>query len=174
MRLPAALLLAVAAATVPATNAPVANLDIARYAGTWHEIAHLPMFWQRKCASDITATYTPRADGGIDVRNACRTAHGEQQVSEGRAKAVKGRPGTLKVTFAPRALSWLPAVWADYWVIDLDEDYRWAVVGGPSRKYLWILSRTPSMSKTQFDALRARAQARGYPVERLVVAAPLD
>jgi apolipoprotein D and lipocalin family protein len=78
------------------------------------------------------------------------------------------------VRFAPRWLAWLPMVWADYWVIELDPDYRWAVVGSPSRKYLWVLSRTPSMDAGQFRAIRNRAAARGYPVERLVMAAPLD
>ena len=60
-------------------------------------------------------------------------------------------------------------VWADYWVVELDPEYRWAVVGGPSRKYLWILSRTPTMDRTQYDAIRARAAQRGYPVEKLVL-----
>ena len=176
MRIPIALLCAAvvgAARAQAGANAPVEQLDIARYSGTWHEIAHLPMFWQRKCASDITATYTRRDDGGIDVRNACRTAAGEEQVSTGRAKPVPGSPGALKVTFAPRIVSWLAFTWADYWVIDLDNDYQWAVVGSPSRKYLWILSREPSMSRSRFEELRARARARGYRVDRLVVAAPL-
>lgn len=176
MRLPALLLVAMAAtaSAQPMPNRPVDALDLGRYAGTWHEIAHLPMFWQRKCVSDITATYTPNADGTIAVRNACRDANGELQVSEGRAKPVPGRPGALEVTFAPRALAWLPFVWADYWVVDLDPAYRWAVVGSPSRKYLWILSREPSMPRARFDELTARAAARGYPVDRLVRAAPVE
>lgn len=162
-----------AAAVASSPNAPVAELDLQRYAGRWHEIAHLPMFFQRKCASDITATYTLRPDGSIEVRNACRKRDGSQQVSEGIARPVDERPGQLEVRFAPRWLSWAPGVWADYWVIALDPDYRWAVVGGPSRKYLWILSRESSMSQSQFDTLRADAAARGYPVDRLVIAAPL-
>ena len=89
------------------------------------------------------------------------------------ARPVKGRPGALKVRFAPRWLSWLPMVWADYWVIALDPDYYWALVGGPSRKYLWVLSRQPSMPKEQFDRLVTEAARRGYPVDRLVMAASL-
>lgn len=177
MRPPLAFVLAATvagAAAQPVDNTPVASLDLDRYAGTWHEIAHLPMFWQRKCERDITATYTRNADGTIGVRNACATADGARQESEGRAKPVAGPPGALKVTFAPRAVAWLPFVWADYWVIDLDPDYRWAVVGSPSRKYLWILSREPAMPRARFDELKARAAARGYPVDRLVVAAPLQ
>ena len=87
---------------------------------------------------------------------------------------VQGQPAALRVRFAPAWLSWLSMVWADYWVVDLDADYQWAVVGGPSRKYMWVLSRSPSMSRTRFDRIKERARQRGYPVERLVMAAPLD
>lgn len=163
--------LATAAPTLP--NRPVKALDLARYAGTWHEIAHLPLFFQRKCIDTITATYTLRPDGTVGVHNACRTAKG-MDASDGVARRVDADSGALKVRFAPGWLAWLPMVWADYWVIELDPDYRWAVVGSPSRKYLWVLSREPSMPASQFRAIRDRAQARGYPVDRLIMAAPLD
>lgn len=157
----------------PLPNRPVPALDLARYAGTWHEIAHLPLFFQRKCIDTITATYTPLPDGTLTVRNACRTAKG-MDASDGVARRVDAGSGALKVRFAPGWLAWLPMVWADYWVIELDPDYRWAVVGSPSRKYLWVLSREPSMPTAQFRAIRDRAAARGYPVDRLIMAAPLD
>ena len=162
----------VAAASLP--NQPVPNLDLARYLGQWHEIGHLPMFFQRKCVDRITATYTADADGTIAVHNACRVKDGSMDASDGVARKVDGRSAALQVRFAPAWLSWLPLVWADYWVVDLDPDYRWAVVGGPSRKYLWVLSRSPSMSRTQFDHIKERARQRGYPVDNLVMAAPLD
>ncbi len=155
-------------------NKPVASLDLQRYAGHWHEIAHLPMFFQRKCASDITATYTPRPDGNITVRNTCRTKQGDTKVSEGLARPVASHPGALEVRFAPKWLSWLPMAWADYWVVDLDPDYQWAVVGGPSRKYMWVLSRAPAMPEALFSRIKERAALRGYDVEALVVAAPLE
>lgn len=161
-----------AASTV--SNAPVAAVDLQRYAVQWHEIAHLPMFFQRKCVDQITATYSVNADGTVAVHNACRTKAGKMDVSDGVAKTVQGQPGALKVRFAPRVLAWLPWVWADYWVIDLDPNYQWAVVGGPSRKYLWVLSRTPSMDTKLFQQILDRARARGYPVDKLVMAAPLD
>ena len=59
--------------------------------------------------------------------------------------------------------------WADYWVVDLDPDYQWAVVGGSSRKYRWILSRTPTMARSKYDAIVARAAQGGYPVDELVL-----
>lgn len=165
---------AMAITTASLPNQPVPALDLDRYAGQWHEMAHLPMFFQRKCKDRITATYTLRADGDVDVRNACRTRAGKQDVSEGVAKPVQGQPGALKVRFAPGWLSWLPWVWGDYWVVELDPDYQWAVVGSPTRKYMWILSRTPTMSGDRFRQLVARARQRGYPVDQLVMAAPLD
>lgn len=164
------LLLAMAAAPGPVpVNQPVRALDLQRYSGRWHEIAHLPMFFQRQCVGDVTATYTPLPDGSIEVRNACRTKSGAMAATVGLAKPVPGQPGALKVRFAPAWLGWVPGIWADYWVVELDPDYRWAVVGGPSRKYLWILSRTPAMDRAAFEAIRAHAAELGYPVDKLVM-----
>ena len=155
-------------ATLPNTPVPV---ELQRYAGQWHEIAHLPLFFQRKCVANITATYTLRDDGKVGVRNACDKADGQQLVSEGVARPVPGKPGQLEVRFAPDWLAWAPMVWADYWVIELDPDYRWAVVGGPDREHLWILSRTAAMPRADYEAIRERAAQRGYPVEKLVLPA---
>ena len=160
-----------AAATLP--NQPVPSLDLQRYLGQWHEIAHLPMFFQRKCLDTITATYTANLDGTIGVHNACRDRDGSIDASDGVARKVEGRTAALKVRFAPSWLAWLPIVWADYWVVDLDVNYRWAVVGGPSRKYMWVLSRLPKMSRATFDEITRRAEQRGYPIDDLVMAAPL-
>lgn len=160
-----------ARATVPVASVP--EMDLTRYAGHWYEIAHLPVSFQRQCAGDITAAYALRADGSIDVRNACRTRDGKQAVADGVARTVEDHPGRLQVRFVPGWLSWVPLVWADYWVIDLDPDYQWAVVGDPKRKYLWILSREPRMDGDLFNRLKARAEAMGYDLEPLVMAAPL-
>lgn len=155
-------------------NQPVPQLDLERYMGEWHEIAHLPLVFQRQCVGDITARYTLDQDGEIRVLNACRTRDGSTDTAMGAARPSDGGPaGALKVRFAPRWLSWLPWVWADYWVVEVDPDYRWAVVGSPSRKYLWILSRSPSMSRAQFDAIRTRAAMRGYALDSLQTVAPL-
>lgn len=157
-----------------ASNLPVDDLDLERYAGTWHEIARLPMFFQRKCVGDVTATYTRLPDGNIEVRNACRTRDGGRDEATGLARPVDGHPGALEVRFAPGWLSWVPGVWADYRVIALDPDYQWAVVGSASRRYLWILSRTPRMDQALFERLLGEAEARGYALADLVVSAPVD
>lgn len=184
--LPSAMLFAAAIAclapTAEADNRPgdapgavtsVAELDLSRYAGTWHEIAHLPVSFQKKCTGEITATYTLRDDGLVGVRNRCRVRDGAFAQAEGVARPVPGQPGRLQVRFAPDWLGWLPLVWADYWVIALDPDYEWVIVGEPDRKYLWILSRSPTMPLKRFRELKARAEAMGYDLDPLIVAAPL-
>lgn len=155
----------------PVTSVPA--LDVSRYAGSWHEIARLPNGFQKDCASDITAHYTLGQDGRLGVRNACTDASGARIVADGQARTVKGHPGQLKVRFAPKWLSWLPMVWADYWVIDLDPDYTWAVIGEPDRQYFWILAREPSMDRALFEGLKLRATQMGYDLSGLVVTAPL-
>ena len=154
-------------------NEPLKQIDLKRYLGQWHEIAHLPMFFQRQCVDNISAAYGLLPDGQVSVHNACRTRDGEMDASDGVARTTPVA-GALKVRFAPSWLTWVPWVWADYWVLDVDPEYRWALVGSPSRNYLWVLSRDPHMQRSQFEALRHRAAERGYPTERLVMSAPLD
>lgn len=167
-------LLASASAAAQAPVTSVDTLDMGRYAGQWHEIAHLPVSFQKKCVGDITATYALRADGRISVHNACRVADGDIIAAEGVARPVEGEPGQLQVRFAPDWLSWVPLVWADYWVIALDPEYQWALVGDPDRKYLWILSRSPRMDSALFASIKAKAEAMGYDLAPLRVMAPLD
>jgi apolipoprotein D and lipocalin family protein len=151
----------------------VETLDISRYAGEWHEIARLPMFFQRKCTGEITAQYMLRDDGLIGVRNRCRNEDGEYDMVDGIARRDAEHPGRLEVRFAPDWLAWLPLTWADYWVIALDPEYQWAMVGEPGREYLWILSRTPDMPRERFEALKAQAAAMGYDLEPLIVSGPI-
>ena len=160
----------VAHAAEPVTSVP--QLDISRYAGQWHEIAHLPMFFQRQCVGDITARYSLDGPGSIGVLNACRTKDGSMDQSQGVARPVEGHPGRLEVRFAPDWLSWLPAVWADYWVIALDPDYQWVVVSEPKREYLWILSRTPQMPAATYQALLSKLAKLGFDLQRVEASKP--
>ena len=149
---------------------PIASLDVARYMGTWYEIAKYPNSFQKKCARNTRADYQPKPDGMVQVLNRCVMADGQPTEALGAARQVGPADSPkLKVRFAPAWLSFLPMVWGDYWVIDLDPDYRWAVVGGPSRNYLWVLSRNPAMDATVFAGIRERAAARGYPVDNLIM-----
>lgn len=162
-----------ALASTPVTA--VSHLDLDRYAGTWHEIARLPMWFQRKCEKDVTAHYTPQPDGTVAVHNACVTAEGKTIASDGVARRPEPfAQGKLQVRFAPAWLSWVPLVWADYWVVALDDDYRWAMIGQPGRKYLWILSREPSLDRKTFEELKARAVSMGYDLGPLIVSGKVD
>ena len=161
-------LLAPAPAVAAEPVASVPQMDLSRYAGQWYEIAHLPVSFQRQCAGDITATYALRADGRIGVRNACRTHAGKPAVAEGVARTVEGHPGRLQVRFVPDWLAWVPLVWADYWVIALDPDYQWAMVGDPGRDYLWILSRTPTIPDAVKQDYLSIARGLGFQVDQLV------
>ncbi len=147
-------------------NEPIATLDLSRYLGTWHEVARLPNSYQDECVSGTTAEYLRSARGDIVVRNRCSDAEGKVISVEGVAREVVAGSGNLQVRFAPRWLAWLP-VWADYWILDLDPGYRWAVVGGPTRKFLWVLAREPQLDAATLDGIKTRAAARGYAVEKL-------
>ena len=146
----------------------VSSVDLQRYAGTWHEIARFPNKFQDHCAGGVTATYALRDDGRIDVTNRCRTSGGGMDEAQGIARRVDGSTAKLEVRFAPAWLSFLPMVWGDYWIIGLDPDYRYAVVGDPEREYLWILSRTPSLDPALYSQAVETARANGFDVGKLV------
>jgi apolipoprotein D and lipocalin family protein len=139
----------------------VASVDLARYAGSWYEIASKPMIFQRGCEG-TTAVYTAQANGSITVENTCRKKDGTTAKAVGRAKVVPGTGNAkLKVNF-------FGPFWGDYWVLALDEkDYRYALIGGPDRRYLWILSRTRTMDQTTLTKLTSIAQAQGYDLSDL-------
>ena len=146
----------------------VDDVNLNLYAGRWYEQAHFPMYFQRRCASDTSAEYALRPDGTVAVTNACRTREGEIIRSRGVARKVDGSPSGLQVRFAPRWLSFLPFVWGDYWIIGLDREYQWAVVGTPDRKYLWILSRERKLDAQRLQQARNIALDQGFDVTRLV------
>ncbi|MDA0205651.1 MAG: lipocalin family protein [Acidobacteria bacterium] len=138
----------------------VASVDLDRYLGRWYEIARLPNRFQDDCAGEVTATYAKQPDGKLSVANACRKADGSMMSATGAARKVGD--AKLKVRFAPAWLTWLPMVWGDYWVIDLADDYSWAVVGEPGREYFWILSRAPEMGEGVLQSIVERAEKQGY------------
>lgn len=146
----------------------VGRVDLDRYAGVWHEVARFPNRFQDQCVADVVATYTRRDDGRIDVVNRCRLADGGIDEAAGVARVVDTATNAkLKVRFAPAWLSWLPMVWGDYWIVGLADDYSWATVGSPDRKYLWILSRTPALDASSLEAAKEAARANGFDIGRL-------
>jgi apolipoprotein D and lipocalin family protein len=147
---------------------PIATLDVARYMGTWHEVARYPNTFQRRCVADTSARYTLQSSGRVEVLNRCRNADGEmiEALGEARQQGAADSP-RLKVRFAPAWLSWLPLVWGDYWVVDLDAAYSLVAVSEPGRDYLWVLSRTPQLDTAAYEALLDRLAAQGFDLKRL-------
>jgi len=144
-------------------------LSVPRYMGTWYEIAKFPNDFQKKCVGDTSASYTLRDDGRVDVVNRCRTADGKFDTADGVARQLgAANSPKLKVRFAPALLSFIPMVWGDYWVIDLDEQYQLSAVSEPKREYLWILSRTPQVEPAAYEALLTRLRSQGLDVSKLV------
>ena len=146
------------------------KLDLPRYLGTWHEIARYPNRFQTQCVADSRAEYQLASDGSLTVINRCRLANGETSEAIGQARRVGAADSArLQVRFAPAWLSFLPWVWGDYWVIDLDRDYQLAAVSEPSRQYLWILSRTPTPAPETLDALLQRLRDKGFDTDKLTL-----
>jgi len=152
----------------PAPLKPVPSLDVGRYMGQWYEIAKYPNRFQKQCMGDTTATYELLPDATVSVVNRCRTEENEIDEARGVARQVGGADSAkLEVRFAPAWLGFVPFVWGDYWVIDLDADYQLAAVSEPGRDYLWILSRTPRVETAKRAELLDRLAAMGFDTARL-------
>ena len=141
----------------------VKELDLERYMGTWYEIARFDHSFERGLVG-VTATYELRSDGKITVINA-----GYKNSLEGKYKTAKGKakqpnpnePGKLKVAF-------FMFFSADYFILELDEEYQWVLICSSSDKYLWILSRTPSLEQETLDEILEKAKVRGYETDKLI------
>jgi apolipoprotein D and lipocalin family protein len=144
----------------------VPHVELNRYLGTWFEIASIPQSFQRGCTG-TQATYSLKDDGTIKVLNRCHkgSLDGPEDVATGRARV------TDTTTNAKLEVSFFGPFWGPYWVIQLGEDYEYAVVGHPSRDYLWILSRTPTMDPKVYAGIIAKLTAVGYPLDKLVTTA---
>ena len=139
----------------------VDQLEIEKYLGKWYAVAGITKFFNESCAWGNMAQYSLREDGRIDVLNSCYTQNGEKR--EVRAVAWRpdeSEPGKLKVSFLPLFNYRLFA--ADYWVIELGDDYEYAVVGHPTRNFGWILNREPIMKEQKLQAILARLERAGY------------
>jgi apolipoprotein D and lipocalin family protein len=156
---------------------PIAALELSRYLGNWYQVALIPNRFQSQCVSDTTASYRQRSDGAIEVINRCRDARGTFDEAIGFARptgTLSGgmlQPARLEVSFLPPWLRWAQSIghwgWGAYWVIQLAPDYRYAVIGEGTREYLWVLSRTPSLSAEDEAMIRARLQEQGYDIARI-------
>lgn len=159
------ILLALAGTTMMAADAPlttVASVDLQRYLGKWYEIARYPNRFERKCVSEVTATYSALPGGKLRVVNACKNKDGKFTEANGKAKIVDPKTNAkLKVSFF-----W--PFYGDYWIVDLAPDYSYAVISEPKREYLWILARAPQMNPAEYDRILERIRSRGLDPAKLV------
>ena len=148
--------------------ATVDQVDLERYSGTWYEIARLPQWFQRGCYNS-TATYSLNEDGTVRVVNRCQREDKEPSEAQGTARVVPGSDNAkLKVRFDSWISKLLPTITeGNYWIIALDKNYQTVVIGEPSREYLWILARTPTLPDDQYQALLQLAENKGFPVDEL-------
>jgi apolipoprotein D and lipocalin family protein len=141
----------------------VKNIDLERYMGTWYEIARFDHSFERNLVG-VTATYELFPDGRISVLNQgyVNSLSGKLKKAKGKAKQPDPEePGKLKVAF-------FLFFYADYFILELDENYQWALIGSSSEKYLWILSRTPSLKQEILDHILLKARQRGYNTDKLI------
>lgn len=147
----------------------VAKVELDRYAGRWYEIARYPNSFERGCVG-VTADYTPRDDGRIDVVNTCF-----ESSLDGPSRDIRGSARVVdETTNAKLKVSFFWPFEGDYWIIDLAEDYSYAVVGSPDRQFLWILSRTPTMDDDLYEQILDTLPARGFDPDRLDLVPQLD
>jgi apolipoprotein D and lipocalin family protein len=157
------------AATSTPKNEPatVAFVDLSKYIGAWYEIARIPNRFEKESAYNITATYGIRNDGKIDVVNRCLLSDGTVSEAKGIARvADTATHSKLEVSFV--RIFGLQLFWGDYWIIGLDKEYRYAVIGSPTRKYGWILSRTPSLSKDMLSTIFEILRTQGYDPQKFI------
>lgn len=151
------------AAQPPAT---VPDVDLARYGGRWYQIAAFPVPGQKDCAA-VATTYATHADGkGFDAVNECR--HGGV---DGPLELYKGQARVTKDGEKSRARLLVKFHWpfrSDYWILELGKDYDYAVVGGPSRRFFWIIARKPAIDRKLYDAIVSRMPGWGYDPAKLV------
>ena len=155
------------ATSKPLATVPTVKVD--QYLGVWYEVARKPMYFQRHCARDISARYTLNENGNITVDNRCVKADGQQIQSVGEA-FIQNPPSNskLKVSFLPEWLRWLPVARGNYWILKLDDNYQTVLVGEPSRKYLWVLSREPKPDATVVEAYLKYAESLGYKLNDVI------
>jgi len=147
---------------IPAGVRPVTGFQLDRYLGTWHEIARLDHSFERGL-SDVSATYSRRPDGGVDVLNrGYDAAKGQWREASGRAYFLDGPDlGSLKVSF-------FGPFFGGYHIFALDSDYRWALVAGYDQDYLWILARERQLPPDLLEGLLDRAQNAGFATDALI------
>jgi len=149
-------------ADLPASQpAVIEQVDIERYMGTWYAVASIPTTFERDCARGTTAEYELLENGQVQVTNTCYREDGTPFQAVGRAWVPSpDEPGKLKVSFVSLFGKWFFP--GDYWILELEPNYSYAVVGHPKLRYGWILSRTPTLPEATLQEIFGRLEEAGY------------
>lgn len=164
------LLIVLSSLIIAQQNPPttVKYVDLKKYIGLWYEIAKIPNSFQDQCVKNTTAKYTLTEDGEIYVTNSCIDKDGELDAADGVVRVVdKKTNAKLEVSFVS-FLGWRP-FWGDYWIIGLDDNYQWAIVGTPNRKYGWVLSRTQKLEETTMNNIFRIIKEQGYDPKKFEI-----
>ena len=147
----------------------VEKIELNKYLGTWHEVVRKPLYFQRKCDSNVIANYSLNKNGNIKVDNSCYTKDGKFKQTIGEA-FVQNAPSNskLKVSFLPKIIRWLPVGRGDYWVLKIDENYETVLVGEPGKKYMWILSRSQQPQPEVVQEYLNYAESIGYDLSDVI------
>ena len=147
----------------------VEKIELNKYLGTWHEVVRKPLYFQRKCDSNVIANYSLNKKGNIKVDNSCYTKDGKFKQTIGEA-FVQNAPSNskLKVSFLPKIIRWLPVGRGDYWVLKIDENYETVLVGEPDKKYMWILSRSQQPQPEVVQEYLNYAESIGYDLSDVI------
>jgi apolipoprotein D and lipocalin family protein len=157
----------------PAPMTTVSDFDLRRYLGQWHQVAAIPAWFQSDCAARTTARYASGKNGLVEVVNACDTADGSRKQAEARARFLdSGSDGKLEVTFVEILGFWVWPAAGDYWIIGLDPEYQWSVVGTPSRDYAWILARSGTLDLHTLREIGDILRRESYDACALVMTTP--
>lgn len=146
----------------------VPNVDLPRYMGKWYEIARIPNTFQKSCLREVTANYSLLLDNHVRGMNTCRKANGELFSLEVNGQVQDKSNAKIVFKITSSWLRWIPMLKADYWIVDLADDYSYAAVATPDGKYLWLLARQPQLDELVYQQLVKRVATQGFAVDKLV------
>lgn len=148
------------------------SVNLSRYVGTWYEQARLPNRFQKECVADTVAEYALNAQGQLHVVNQCQLMDGSTIIANGVGRVNRSvepqDTAKLQVRFAPAWLGFLSMVWGDYWIMRIEGDYDYSLVGTPDRKYLWVLSRTKQADPSVVEALLQFAEEQDFDIDVVI------
>lgn len=161
--------------STPPTIKAAPQLDIAQFAGRWHEMARLPSPLQRLTDRHIRLDIEPLEADQYRLRRTCTDPDGSERRQDfhARRRYPVQEPGQFQRTAAPAWAQWLPSTWKDLWVLAVDRQYQWLMLGEPRLRELWMFAREPQMERQVLEALKSTARGLGYDLAPLIVSGQL-